>query len=213
MPPYAVGIDSGTQGTKALVVDVDSGRVMGRGKAPHAMIQGLGPGASEQDPAVWVGATEKALAAALKEARVDAAKVVAMGVSGQQHGFVPLDGKGRVIRPAKLWNDTSTIAETEDIVAVLGGTAEVIVRLGISLAVGFTASKVLWLKRHEPKSFAKLATVLLPHNYLNYWLTGSSEACRRPPDSRPGSAGRPRRTIGTSAGARPAPGAAGTAVR
>ncbi len=172
MPPYAVGIDSGTQGTKALVVDVDSGRVMGRGKAPHAMIQGLGPGASEQDPAVWVGATEKALAAALKEARVDAAKVVAMGVSGQQHGFVPLDGKGRVIRPAKLWNDTSTIAETEDIVAALGGTAEVIARLGISLAVGFTASKILWLKRHEPKSFAKLATVLLPHNYLNYWLTG-----------------------------------------
>jgi xylulokinase len=172
MPPYAVGIDSGTQGTKALVVDADSGRVLGRGQAPHAMIEGLGPGASEQDPAVWVVAAEKALAAALKAARVDPGKVVALGVSGQQHGFVPLDAKGRVIRPAKLWNDTSTIEETKAIVAALGGTGEVIARLGISLAVGFTASKILWLKEHEPKSFARLATVLLPHNYLNHWLTG-----------------------------------------
>jgi xylulokinase len=172
MRHYAIGIDSGTQGTKALVVDVDSGRVLGRGKSPHATIEGLGPGASEQDPLVWVGATERALAAALKEARVDAGRVVALGVSGQQHGFVPLDVKGGVIRPAKLWNDTSTIEETEDIVAALGGKAKAIERLGISLAVGFTASKILWLKRHEPKSFRKLATVLLPHNYLDFWLTG-----------------------------------------
>jgi len=172
MPRYAVGIDSGTQGTKALVVDVDSGRVLGRGKSPHAMIRDLGPGASEQDPAVWAGALEKALAAALRRARVDAGKIVALGVSGQQHGFVPLDAGGRVIRPAKLWNDTSTIRETEDLVAALGGKSEVIARLGVSLAVGFTASKILWLKRHEPKRYARLATVLLPHNYLNRWLTG-----------------------------------------
>jgi xylulokinase len=174
MPRYAIGIDSGTQGTKALVVDVDGGRVLGRGKSPHAMIGGLAPGESEQDPAVWVRAAEKAVAAALKEARVDAGKVVAIGVSGQQHGFVPLDAKGKVIRPAKLWNDTSTIRETEDIVAALGGKKRAIERLGISLAVGFTASKILWLKRHEPKSFAALAMVLLPHNYLNFWLTGEA---------------------------------------
>ncbi|MGZ5454478.1 MAG: xylulokinase [Candidatus Aminicenantales bacterium] len=172
MPQYAVGIDSGTQGTKALVVEADSGRVLGRGKSPHAMIEGLGPGASEQDPAVWIEAMEAALAAAMKRARIDPAKVVAMGVSGQQHGFVPLDAKGRVIRPAKLWNDTSTIRETGDLIAGLGGKKAVIDRLGISPAVGFTASKILWLKRHEPKRFARLATVLLPHNYLNYWLTG-----------------------------------------
>jgi xylulokinase len=172
MRSYAVGIDSGTQGTKALVVDAGSGRVLGRGTAPHAMIEGLGPGASEQDPAVWVGAAGKALAAALKQARIDAGRVVSLGVSGQQHGFVPLDAKGGVIRPAKLWNDTSTIKETEDLLAALGGKNKAIDRLGIGMAVGFTASKILWLKRHEPKSFGKLATVLLPHNYLNFWLTG-----------------------------------------
>ncbi len=169
---YAIGIDSGTQGTKALVVDIDTGRVVGRGRAPHAMIAGLPPGASEQDPATWVRAMDAAVATALKEARIDPAKVVSLGVSGQQHGFVPLDAKGLPVRPAKLWNDTSTVRETEEIVAALGGRRAFIDRLGIALAVGFTASKVLWLKRHEPKSFKKLATVLLPHNYLNFRLTG-----------------------------------------
>jgi xylulokinase len=168
----AVGIDSGTQGTKALVVDFETGRVLGRGRAPHAMIEGLGPGANEQAPASWAGAMETALAAALREARIDPKKVVALGVSGQQHGFVPLDRKGRPVRPAKLWNDTSTIRETENLVTALGGRKKMIARLGIGLAVGFTASKILWLKRHEPRNFEKLATVLLPHNYLNYYLTG-----------------------------------------
>jgi xylulokinase len=169
---YAVGIDSGTQGTKALVVEIDRGRVVGRGRAPHAMIAGLPAGASEQDPATWVRALDAALAAALKEARIDPARIVSLGVSGQQHGFVPLDPQGRPLRPAKLWNDTSTVAETEEIVAALGGRKAFIGRLGIALAVGFTASKVLWLKRHEPRRFARLATVLLPHNYLNLHLTG-----------------------------------------
>ena len=172
MPRYAVGIDSGTQGTKALVVEAGSGKVLGRGQAPHALIEGLRPGASEQDPAVWVKAAGQTLAAALKQARVEPRNVAAIGVSGQQHGFVPLDDRGRVVRPAKLWNDTSTIRECEDIVAALGGKAGAIGRLGLSPAVGFTASKILWLKRHEPKSYARLATVLLPHNYLNFWLTG-----------------------------------------
>jgi xylulokinase len=115
---------------------------------------------------------EKALGSALKEARIDAGKVASLGVSGQQHGFVPLDALGRPIRPAKLWNDTSTIRETADIVSALGGQKEMIARLGIGLAVGFTASKILWLKRNEPRNFGKLATVLLPHNYLNFHLTG-----------------------------------------
>jgi xylulokinase len=174
MPAYAIGIDSGTQGTKALVVDIRTGRVLGRGQAPHAMIAGLGPGSSEQDPAVWIRAAARALGQALRQARIDAAKVVALGVSGQQHGFVPLDASGRVIRPAKLWNDTSTIPECEDIVRSLGGRGAAIARLGLSPAVGFTASKILWLKRHEPASFSRLATVLLPHNYLNFWLTGKA---------------------------------------
>jgi len=169
---YAIGIDSGTQGTKALVVDGRSGRVLGRGYARHVMVPGLPPGHSEQEPRVWTAAMEKAVAAALKDSRVRANRVVAIGVSGQQHGFVPLDARGAPIRPAKLWNDTSTVAETEALVRALGGTKACVRKLGINLAVGFTASKILWLKRHEPRHFRRLATVLLPHNYLNFHLTG-----------------------------------------
>jgi xylulokinase len=170
---YAIGIDSGTQGTKALVVDF-KGKVRGRGYAPHRSIPNLRPGESEQDPQVWVEATLKAMAAALAESQVSPKKIVCLGVSGQQHGFVPLDKNGRPVRPAKLWNDTSTIAETDFIIEKLGGKKSCIRKLGISLAVGFTASKILWLKRREPKKFEQTINVLLPHNYLNFWLTGKA---------------------------------------
>ena len=168
---YAIGIDSGTQGTKALVLDFE-GRVLGRGYGAHEFIPNLRPGESEQDPAVWIAALENALAQALNDAGIKPEDVVALGVSGQQHGFVPLDRAGRPLRPAKLWNDTSTIQETETIVNRLGGRRSFIRKLGIGLAVGYTASKVLSFKNREPRRYARLATVLLPHNYLNFWLTG-----------------------------------------
>src|SRR4030042_74729 len=170
---YAIGIDSGTQGTKALVVDV-KGKVRGRGYAPHLSVPNLKPGESEQHPQAWVEATQKAMTAALTESKVNPKKIVSLGVSGQQHGFVPLDKSGRPVRPAKLWNDTSTIAETEFIIDKLGGKKSYIKKLGINLAVGFTASKILWLKRQEPKNFERTISVLLPHNYLNFWITGKA---------------------------------------
>jgi len=170
---FAVGLDSGTQGTKALVIDFDRADVLGRGYAPHALRPGLKPGESEQDPETWVTALNAALGAALAESKVDPRRVVALGISGQQHGFVPLDDQGRPIRPAKLWNDTSSAAETEWIVQKMGGKWTFIDKLGLSLAPGYTASKILWLKRHEPANYARLARILLPHDFLNYRLTGS----------------------------------------
>ena len=168
---YAIGIDSGTQGTKALVADL-TGKVRGRGYAPHKSIENLRQGESEQEPGVWIEALEKSVKAALAEAKIKPQDIVSWGVSGQQHGFVSLDKNGEPIRPAKLWNDTSTVEETETIVEKMGGKRKFIKKLGISLAVGYTASKILWLKRKESRHYAKLKTVLLPHNYLNYWLTG-----------------------------------------
>jgi D-xylulose kinase len=100
------------------------------------------------------------------------AEVRGIGVSGQQHGFVALDGDAQVIRPAKLWCDTSTVAECALILAHFGGAQAVIEKVGMDMLPGFTASKILWLKQHEPKNFARLATVLLPHDYLNFYLTG-----------------------------------------
>ncbi len=171
---FALGIDSGTQGTKILIVDVESGRVLGRGMAAHRSIPLLKPGESEQNPQTWIQAFEQALSFALREAKIPSSEIVSAGVSAQQHGFVPLDKNGIPLRPAKLWNDTSTVEETEIIVKALGGKKTFIEKLGICLAVGYTASKILWLKRHEPENFKKLATVHLPHNYLNFCLTGVS---------------------------------------
>ena len=85
---------------------------------------------------------------------------------------MPLDKEGEVIRPAKLWCDTSTAAECDEITEKLGGLKKTIRALGNAVLPGFTASKILWLKKHEPKNYQRLATVLLPHDYLNFWLTG-----------------------------------------
>ena len=172
MRSVLVGIDSGTQSTKAIVVDANTGRVLGSGAAKHVLIPGLPPGVKEQYPEHWRKATASAIKAALKQANAKGGEVQAIGVSGQQHGFVPLDQAGNVIRPAKLWCDTSTSAECEEITAKLGGAKKTISALGNAVLPGFTASKILWLKKHEPKNFAQLATVLLPHDYLNFWLTG-----------------------------------------
>lgn len=167
-----IGIDSGTQSTKALVVDARSGKVVGSGSASYGLIEGLPPGAKEQDPDTWRAALVKSVKLALKEAKASGGEVVAISVSGQQHGFVPMDKAGAVIRPAKLWCDTSTTAECAEITEALGGVKGAIRALGNAVLPGFTAPKILWLRKNEPENYARLATVLLPHDYLNWWLTG-----------------------------------------
>ena len=96
-----------------------------------------------------------------------------IGVSGQQHGFVPLDENDEVIRPAKLWCDTATMAECDEIIHKIGGLNQTIEAVGNGIPAGFTASKILWLKNHEPENYEQLETILLPHDYINFWLTGN----------------------------------------
>ena len=172
MRTLLVGIDSGTQSTKVLVVDAKSGKVIAASAEPYDLIPNLPPGAKEQHPHIWRDATQKAVRKALALAAARPGEVKAIGVSGQQHGFVPLDKNGQVIRPAKLWCDTSTAAECDEIMATVGGLKATIRTMGNAVLPGFTASKILWLKKREPKNYARLATVLLPHDYLNFWLTG-----------------------------------------
>ena len=172
MRTLLIGIDSGTQSTKALVVDAKNGKVLGSGAQAYDLIPNLPPGAKEQHPHSWREATASAIRQALRGAKATASEVKAIGVSGQQHGFVPLDKAGEVIRPAKLWCDTATAAECAEITEKLGGQKKTLKALGNAVLPGFTASKILWLKNHEPKNFARLASVLLPHDYLNFWLTG-----------------------------------------
>src|SRR5213592_164759 len=172
MRTLLVGIDSGTQSTKVLVLDANRAKVIAASAEAYDLIPDLPPGAKEQHPHTWRDATQKAVRKALALAAARPGEVKAIGVSGQQHGFVPLDKNGQVIRPAKLWCDTSTAAECNEIMATVGGLKATIRTMGNAVLPGFTASKILWLKKREPKNYARLATVLLPHDYLNFWLTG-----------------------------------------
>jgi xylulokinase len=166
-----IGIDSGTQSVKAIVLDLEARRVIAEARAPHRLIEGLPLGHMEQHPAEWVRALDTVIQAV--GSKIDRARVRGIGVSGQQHGFVPLDEEGAVIRPAKLWCDTSTTAECAIITKRLGGPKAAIRATGNLILPGFTAPKILWLKRHEPANFRRLRHVLLPHDYLNFYLTGN----------------------------------------
>ena len=166
-----IGIDSGTQSTKAVVLDLAQNKVIAEARAPHRLIDGLPVGHMEQHPQDWIAALDRVILEVV--ARVDRSRVRGIGVSGQQHGFVPLDENGEVIRPAKLWCDTSTVAECALLTKRLGGARAVLRQIGLLFLPGFTAPKILWLKRHEPQNYRRLRHVLLPHDYLNFRLTGN----------------------------------------
>ena len=166
-----LGIDSGTQSTKCVALDLDAGHVIAEARAPHRLIEGLPPGHLEQHPQQWAIALEQVIGKVANQ--VDPARVRGIGVSGQQHGFVPLDEHGAVIRPAKLWCDTSTAAECALLTRKLGGAEAIIRETGLPFLPGYTAPKILWLKRREPEHFKRLRHVLLPHDFLNFHLTGN----------------------------------------
>ncbi|TMU80640.1 xylulokinase [Pseudomonas fluorescens] len=166
-----LGIDCGTQGTKAIILDATSGQVLGQGAAAHTMISGAN-GRREQDTQQWLEAFTLATRQALQAANVDGQSILGIGVSGQQHGLVLLDDQGEVLRPAKLWCDTETSAENDRLLTHLGGEKGSLERLGVVIAPGYTVSKLLWIKEQHPVVFSRIARILLPHDYLNFWLTG-----------------------------------------
>ncbi len=166
-----LGIDCGTQGSKAIILDAASGQVLGQGAANHTMISGAN-GRREQHTDQWLEAFALATRRALLAANVDGQSILGIGVSGQQHGLVLLDDQGQVLRPAKLWCDTETSAENDRLLKHLGDEQGSLERLGVIIAPGYTVSKLLWTKEQHPDVFARIARILLPHDYLNFWLTG-----------------------------------------
>ena len=158
------GVDSSTSATKVEVRDLDDGGVVARGSRPHTPTQ---PPRSEQDPQVWWAAFEGAWSDA------GAPEVAAIAVAGQQHGMVALDRERRVIRPAKLWNDTESAADAAWLIDQLdGGGGSWAAACGSVPVASFTITKLSWLHRKEPESWDRLAHVVLPHDWLTYRLTG-----------------------------------------
>ena len=164
-----LGLDVGTSGVKAILVALD-GSLVASATTPLTL-QTPRPGWAEQDPAAWWEATLASIRAVLGD--YPGVAVAAVGISGQMHSSVFLDRGGRVIRPALLWCDGRTTAECAEITERVGGE-ERLRDLACNPALeGFTLPKVLWLRRHEPAAYERLATVLLPKDYIRYRLTGA----------------------------------------
>ncbi|MEN4936879.1 xylulokinase [Stenotrophomonas sp.] len=162
------GIDAGTQSLKVVVYDPAGRHLIASASSPLELASAA-DGSREQQPAAWVAALQACFRAIDSKVR---SRISALAVSGQQHGFVPVDAAGEVLAPAKLWCDTSTSAECVQIMDALGGPARTIALAGNPILTGYTASKLPWTKTHRPDAYARLATILLPHDYLNFVLTG-----------------------------------------
>jgi xylulokinase len=169
--PLVAGVDCSTQSTKVLLVDADDGRVVATGAANNE-VDGDG-GARETDPKAW----ELSMAGAL--ARTGrAGEVAAISVGGQQHGLVVLDRSGRPLRKAPLWNDTRSAQDAQRLVESLGGPEECAKRVGSVLTSSFTVTHWAWLRRTEPETAAAARRTMLPHDYLNFRLTGEAATDR-----------------------------------
>ncbi len=168
--PHLLGIDIGTSGTKTLLINATS-KVMAEATAAYPMEQPK-PGWTQQSPEDWWNATIKTVREVVAKANLKPTDVKAMGLSGQMHGSVFLDKSNNVIRPALLWNDQRTAAECDEITSLAGGRKALIKMVANPALTGFQAPKILWLRNHEPKNYAKLAKVLLPKDDIRRRLTG-----------------------------------------
>mgnify|MGYP001818853942 FL=1 len=178
--PFVAGVDSSTQSTKVEIRDLDSGHVVGAGSAPHAAVT---PPISEQDPGSWWLAFETAWDHAVASVPGGPGDVTAVSVAGQQHGMVALDASDRPVHPAKLWNDTESAPDADWLLGQLAdrdadgnritdGTEAWAAAIGSVPVAAFTATKLSWLHRTQPESWAAMARVLLPHDYLTHRMTG-----------------------------------------
>jgi len=166
------GIDLGTQSCKVVVYDYENKKIIAESSAPVELIA-ENDGTREQK-AEWY---DEALKICFD--KIDGgikSSIAAIGVSGQQHSLVPLDENGKPVYNVKLWCDTSTVKECEELTAMAGGEAELIAKAGLPMRTGYTAPKIQWIKNNKPEAFAKIRHILLPHNYINFLLTGEYRA-------------------------------------
>lgn len=166
---YVLGLDVSTTATKAVVLGGD-GRVRAVGVAEYGY-ETPRAGWSEQDPQLWWDGAVRAIGSALAEGRLSGYDVEAVGLAGQMHGLVLLDTERRVLRPAILWNDQRTQAEC-DLIRERLGRERLIALTGNDALTGLTAPKLLWVRRHEPDVWARIAHVLLPKDYVRLRLSG-----------------------------------------
>ena len=166
---YLLGIDLGTSGTKTVLFRED-GSALAQETAEYQLSQPQN-GWAEQDPGDWWDAAVKTISGVVKQSGVDPMDIKALGISGQMHGLVMLDEGGVVLRPCIIWADQRTGEECEEITRLIGRERLIALTANPALT-GFTASKILWVRNHEPEVYKKCRHILLPKDYLRYRLTG-----------------------------------------
>lgn len=170
MGGYLLGIDNGTSGTKTILCDA-KGKILADVTVEYSSYSPR-PGWSEQDPNDWWKAAVESTRLAIRKAKIKASEIAAIGLSGQMHGLVCLDAKGKVLRRAILWNDQRTHAECVEITERAGGLKKLLGLVSNPALTGFTAPKILWVRKHEPKIYEKTVKMLLPKDFLRYKMTG-----------------------------------------
>lgn len=166
---YLIGIDLGTSGTKTVLFD-RLGQVIAAKTVEYPMYQEKN-GWAEQDPADWWNASVSTLKSVISESGVDPADIKGLGISGQMHGLVMLDEEGKILRRSIIWCDQRTGEECRELTEKVG--KERLIEITANPAMtGFTASKILWVRNHEPEIFRRCAHILLPKDYVRYMLTG-----------------------------------------
>lgn len=166
---YVIGVDLGTSGTKTVLFD-ESGAVIASHTIEYPMYQPKN-GYAEQDPAEWREAAFTTIRAVMQKSGVSKDDVKAIGLSGQMHGLVMLDENNQIIRRSIIWCDQRTAKECEEMTAKIG--AERMIEITANPAMtGFTASKILWVRNHEPENYEKCRHILLPKDYVRFCLTG-----------------------------------------
>lgn len=167
---YVIGIDLGTSSLKTILFD-QKGNKIAAASQEYPMSQPQN-GWAEQNPDDWFQAAVKTLRQVAAESKISKESIVSIGISGQMHGLVMLNQEGEVLRPCILWCDQRTESECQELTNLVG--KERLIELTANPALtGFTASKILWVRRHEPEIFAQCRHVLLPKDYLRYRLTGA----------------------------------------
>ncbi|HEV3305824.1 MAG TPA: xylulokinase [Candidatus Sulfotelmatobacter sp.] len=167
---YLLGIDVGTGGTRALVID-ERGRVISAATEDHRAFSSPQIGWAEQDPRDWWRACGLAVRKVLAEGRLRGDQIACVGFSGQMHGAVLLDAQGRVVRPALIWCDVRTEKQCQDLTAQIG--AERLIQLTCNPALtNFTLTKCLWVRENEPENWSKVRSLMLPKDYVRFELTG-----------------------------------------
>jgi xylulokinase len=166
-----LGIDIGTGGTRALLVD-ERGRVRAGSTAPHEDICMERPSWAEQRPGNWWEAAQLAIRGALAEAGISGSGIKGVGLSGQMHGLVILDRDHRVIRPALIWCDQRSQPQVDFINETIG-PENVLHCIANPVLTGFTLPKLLWVRDHEPQHYKRIRKMLLPKDYIRFCLTGA----------------------------------------